>query len=133
MKNILSVFAGLAVAIAVFLVFEHLSLLTASIPAHSTDNNEAVEAYIAKAPVSSFLWVLAGYVIGSFLAGLAIKLVSKNANKRPALIVGTLLTIGGVINFYQISHPTWFVVLCLISYIPMVLAGFSVVKSKPST
>jgi hypothetical protein len=39
------------------------------------------------------------------------------------LIVGALLTVGGVINLIMLPHPLWFSAASLLTYLPMAWAG----------
>ena len=131
MKRIISVFAGLATAFITFMLFELISSKIYPLPQgiHPGDH-DAMKDYIAGLSNGAFILILAGYITGSFLAGVVVKAVSKSTDKKPAYIVGVLLTVGGLINFMTIPHPVWMAVIGTLCYVPMVLAGFSVIKPK---
>lgn len=131
LKRITSVLAGLATAFIIFMIFQLISSRIYPVPSGMRMNDPVVmKSYVSGLPVGAFLLIMAGYITGSFAAGAVIKVVSRSANKKPAIITGILLTLGGLINFITIPHPLWMAVVSTILYIPMVLAGFTAVKTR---
>lgn len=129
-RNIISVVVGLAVAIITFLIAE---TSTASLHPAPTNldykDSIAVKAFYENQPLSMWLLVLAGWVIGSLLCGLLIKIISKNENKKLPIIAGIILTLSAVANFFSLPHPTWFIVVGLIVFIPSTLLGHNLKKA----
>lgn len=77
LRSVLSVIAGLGVAVVTFSLFQGIGGLL-NPPPSTLDYNDknAVAAFISSMPISAFLILVAGYIIGSFLAGyLATKLL----------------------------------------------------------
>lgn len=130
-RNILSVVVGLATAIITFLIAETINGNLH--PAPTTldyKNTIAVRAFYENQPISLWLLVLAGWVIGSLLCGFLIKLISKSDNKKLPIIAGCILTLSAVANFFSLPHPTWFIVVGLFVFIPSTLLGHKLYKLK---
>ena len=128
-RNILSVVVGLATAIITFLIAETINGNLH--PAPTTldyKNTIAVRAFYENQPISLWLLVLAGWVIGSLLCGFLIKLISKSDNKKLPIIAGCILTLSAVANFFSLPHPTWFIVVGLLVFIPSTLLGHKLYK-----
>jgi hypothetical protein len=49
-----------------------------------------------------------------------------------APITDIILTLCGVMNFLMIPHPLWFVIVGMLIFIPLTLAGYFVAKNKNS-
>lgn len=130
-RNILSVVVGLVTAIITFLIAETINGNLH--PAPTTldyKNTIAVRAFFENQPISLWLLVLAGWVIGSLLCGFLIKLISKSDNKKLPIIAGCILTLSAVANFFSLPHPTWFIVVGLLVFIPSTLLGHKLYKLK---
>lgn len=130
-RNILSVVVGLATAIITFLIAETINGNLH--PAPTTldyKNTIAVIAFYENQPLSLWLLVLAGWIIGSLLCGFLIKLISKSENKKLPIIAGCILTLSAVANFFSLPHPTWFIVVGLLVFIPSTLLGHKLYKLK---
>ena len=130
-RNILSVVVGLATAIITFLIAETINGNLH--PAPTTldyKNTIAVRAFYENQTISLWLLVLAGWVIGSLLCGFLIKLISKSDNKKLPIIAGCILTLSAVANFFSLPHPTWFIVVGLLVFIPSTLLGHKLYKLK---
>jgi len=76
-------------------------------------NMESLRVYMEQLPLSCFLVMMLGHGIGAFLAGFIVARFTHDKLGRPgsaatALIVGGMITLGGVMNLAMIPHPTWF-------------------------
>jgi hypothetical protein len=130
-RNILSVVVGLATAIITFLIAETIN--SNLHPAPTTldyKDTIAVKAFYENQPLSLWLLVLAGWIIGSLLCGFLIKLISKSDNKKLPIIAGCILTLSAVANFFSLPHPTWFIVVGLLVFTPSTLLGHNLYKLK---
>jgi hypothetical protein len=128
-RNIISVIAGLVVAILTFIITESVNHSLHPLPA-SLDfkDTEAVKAFYESQPNALWLLLLAGWIAGSFLCGLLIKWISKNENKKLPLIAGSILTLSALANFFAIPHPVWVIVVGLLVFIPLTLLGHKIYK-----
>jgi sugar phosphate permease len=124
-KNILAVIAGIAGAMATFMLFEQISHSIYPFPAETNMNDKvAMTAYMEKFPLAGLLLVLAGWIIGSINCGFLISVISKSGNRNLPLIAGGFLTLSAIINMYTIPHPVWFMIIGVLVFVPSVLFGF---------
>ena len=130
-RNILSVVIGLATAVITFLIAETINANLHPTPKNlDFKDSNAIKAFYENQALSLWLLVLAGWIIGSLLCGLLIKVISKNDNKKLPMIAGVLLTLSAVANFFSLPHPTWFIVVGLIVFIPSTLLGHKLYQVK---
>ena len=114
-RNIISVVIGLATAIITFIIAETINASLHPAPTNlDYKDSNAVKAFYENQPLSMWLLVLAGWIIGSLLCGLLIKIITKNDNRKLPIIAGIILTLSAVANFFSLPHPTWFIVIGLI-------------------
>ena len=86
---------------------------------------------MANMPVAAFLWLLLGYAMASLLGGIVASFISGRNNYIPALMIGVFLTVGSIMNFIMIPHPTWFMVVnVLLCVYLLAMIGYAVVKKK---
>ncbi|MFC6999335.1 hypothetical protein [Rufibacter roseus] len=123
-KSILSVLGGIALGVFTISIVQFLGQLLYPMPATvNPEDPQALASYITNAPVGALLLVLLAYAIGAFLGG---NLAARYAPAKPvihALIVGTVLLIFGIVNFWQFEHPLWFVVVAVLLFVPMSFFG----------
>jgi len=130
-RKILSVCIGLAIAIAVFLITETINSSIHPIPTGLDYNDSvAVKAHYDSLPLSYWLTVLLGWGLGSLLCGLLIKMISKAENTILPIIAGAILTLSAVANFFSLPHPTWFIIVGLVVFVPSTLIGCKLYKIK---
>ncbi len=130
-RNIISVVVGLVSAIVVFVIAETINSSLHPAPQTLDYNNTiAVQAFYENQPLTLWLLVLLGWIIGSALCGFLIKLISKNENKKLPIIAGIILTLSAIANFFSLPHPTWFIIVGLIIFIPSTLLGHKFYKLK---
>ena len=128
-RNVLSVIAGVVVAMAfIFLVEGIMGVIYPPIPGTDLSNRETVRHLLDNVPRMVFLWLLIGYGVGSFAGGLVATLASFRQSILPALIVGAIVTIGGVMDLIDICHPLWFSITSLALYIPFALLGYLLLR-----
>ena len=130
-RNIFSVLVGLVTAIVTFLIAETINATLHPTPSNlDFKDSIAVKTFYENQPISLWILVLVGWIIGSLLCGLLIKAISKNDNKKLPIIAGAILTLSAVANFFSLPHPTWFIVVGLIVFIPSTLFGHKLYKVK---
>lgn len=130
-RNIISVVVGLVSAIVVFVIVESINSSLNPVP-QNLDYNDSVtlKTFYENQSLSFWLLILAGWIIGSVLCGFLIKLIGKNESIKLPIIAGIILTLSAVANFVSIPHPTWFIIVGLIIFIPSVLLGRYLYKIK---
>ncbi len=128
-RKIWAVVLAIVAAFVTFTIVEMIGQIVYRAPADfNPEDIEAVKAFIQNLPVGALLIVALGWVAGSFLAGFVEKTVSKTSGLMLPLIVGITLTIAAIVNFATLPHPTWFVILGLLIFIPVTLLGHRAAK-----
>lgn len=131
LKRILSVILGFIVASIVIFAFEWIgTYLHPSLQHIDPKDPKAIADMMNQMPFTAFLWLLFGYVVGSFVGGLTATMISGRQNFIPSIIVGIILTAGGIINVVTIPHPFWFVVISNLAYLPFAWFGYLAVRHK---
>lgn len=129
-RKILAVIVGFILAFAIFMVFQMIS--TTTLFMHMSPKNleymSAADraAYFGSMPVGAYVMMLVGYVLGSVAAGWIATKISKERNSMTLpIIVGFLLVLAGLVNFFVVlpGQPVWFIALSLICCIPSAILG----------
>ena len=130
-KNVLPIVFGGVTGIGI-IWFSETILMPAFFPALKIDqhDHDAVANAIASMSSGAFLLLLLNYAIASFSGGVVATMAAKRINAFPAIVVGCLLTIGGVLNLIYIHHPLWFSILNAVEYLPLALFGYRVARKK---
>jgi MFS family permease len=91
-----------------------------------------MRAYIETLPTAAFVTLAVIYAVASFVGGFVATKMGRRWSPGPtlALIIGVLLFIGGILNFFVVLpyHPTWVTILCLLIYIPFAWLGYKVAR-----
>jgi MFS family permease len=127
-RRTLAVIVALIVAVAIFLVAQMVGTL---FPAASPKNYDYMSmqersTYFGSMPIGAYLTNIFGYLLGSIAAGWIVAKVSQDRHTLTLpLIVGVILTIGGILNFFVAApgQPVWVVVVSLVIFIPFTLIG----------
>ena len=131
LRNILSVIAGLIAAMVTFVIAETINaMLHPAVKTVDFNDKAAVKTFYENQPITLWLLVLVGWFLGALLCGFLIKYLTKSNSKNLPIIAGSLLTLSAVANFFSIPHPTWFIVVGLIIFIPATLLGHNLYKLK---
>ncbi|WP_062544891.1 YrzE family protein [Rufibacter tibetensis] len=123
-KSILSVVGGAAIGVFTISLVQYLSHQLYPMPASLNPKDpDAVATFLNNAPTAALLLVLFAYALGSFFGGMV---AARYAPRKPvlhALLVGLSLMVAGIANLLSFPHPTWFVVVSLLIYLPMAFFG----------
>jgi hypothetical protein len=131
-NKVFSFGAALLAANFIIMLIEALSVyLFPLYPDSSLNDIVKIEQYTQKTGTHAMLIVLLAYVIGSFTGGLVLRLLSKEFNKFIAIRLGLVLMFLGLFNLLSFSHPVWFWITSLTSYVPFTLIGYNLFKLKP--
>lgn len=124
-RTILAVLAGFVAASATFLLVETWGHSLFPIPQNLDINDkEALKAFMNSQPVSAYLLVWGGWLLGSLEAGAIAQFIAKARNYTVPAIIGALLTAAAIFNFVMLPQAIWFIVLGLITFVPAVFAGW---------
>jgi hypothetical protein len=92
----------------------------------------AMRSYVESLPTQAFVTLAFIYAIASFAGGFIVTKMGQRWSPGVTLplVIGILLLIGGILNFFVVVpyHPVWVTVLCLLIYIPFSLLGHKVAK-----
>ncbi len=127
MKRIIAVLAGCIVSVLVIFLSEGLSH-TLNPPPEDIDLNdpEQLKTLMAEAPFLALLMVQIGAFLGAFAGGMVASAVYGQKDKLPALGVGVVLTLLGLINLILIPHPVWFTITALVVYVTGSYTGYTI-------
>jgi hypothetical protein len=126
-RNIISVVVGIITAGLIFTIVETINMKLHAFPSEFNHNDKVgLKNHLSNLPLLFWALVLFGWAIGSFTCGLLARAISKSDSIKLPLIAGAILTLTAVINFLSFPHPTWFVIVGLVIFIPMTLFGFKV-------
>ena len=116
LKRIAAIFIGLMVAFTVIILLEKVAHGNMIVPEGVDPNTpEGAAKLIADAPVSALLWVVAGYLFGTFLGSVIAQLISNGNKPISAYITGCILLLLTLANLFMVAHPTWMIVASLIA------------------
>lgn len=88
------------------------------------DNKEELAAYITTLPTSAFLLLLLNYAVCTMIAGAVATLIAQDGSKRPAIAVGSIITLGGIFNIALMPfQPMWVSAMSVLLFIPSALVG----------
>ena len=125
LKRIGAVLGGFMAAMVVVMLFEWLGAYVNPMPKDIDYHDpKALADMMNHMPMTAYLWLLLGYVVASIVGGAVATLLSGRSKSMPALIVGAVLTLGGIINFIMLPHALWFMIVSTLMYIPMALLGY---------
>ena len=132
-RNIISIIVGLVTAVITFLIAETINGNLHPAPtALDYKDSVGVKTFYKNQPLSLWLLVLAGWIIGSLLCGFLIKFISRSDNKKLPIIAGCILTLSAIANFFSLPHPTWFIIVGLLIFVPITLLGHKLYKINPN-
>jgi pimeloyl-ACP methyl ester carboxylesterase len=122
LRHIGAVIAGLIVAFALVAGAEGIvHVLYPPPPGTNMEDFEQVKRFIATLPLPAYLLVLAGWLIGTFVAAwLAAKIAR---NPIAGYIVGALLLAAGIFNAIKIPQPVWFSIASFVIYVGATIGG----------
>ena len=128
LRRIAGAVIGLLAAVVAITLAQAAMVLVVTPPTPEMMRNpEALKAFVAGVPASAYLILALGYAIGSFVGGFVAGKISGGsaAGFLPAMFVGVLLTVAGVVNFFATlpGSPLWAIVLCLVTYLPFAALG----------
>lgn len=127
LRSLGSVVAGFVAASIIMMIVEAINgrLLHPELAkaAEGLKDPQALKALLATAPVSAFLVVLLGWILGGIAGGW---LSARFAGRSPVshgLALGALLTLAGISNNLMLPPPAWFWVASLLVLMPSAYAG----------
>ena len=113
-RAIAGILVGIVIAVATVFAIEQVVHLFAPAPADfDMRDPEQVRARVASLPMTAFLLVLIGWLVGTGLGSWAAVRISRAGATWPGLVVGAAIVAATLYNVVTIPHPIWFVALAL--------------------
>jgi hypothetical protein len=129
LRKVAAVIAGIIAAVGIFMAFEYLNgKLYLVPPGLDPADHEAMSEYVDSLPSTALWVVLAGWMAGSFICGVLVRVISKSNDMTPAYLAGLFLMAAGIVDIFLLPHPLWFIVTGVLIFIPVTLAGHTLVK-----
>lgn len=127
-RKILAVVVALIAAMAVIMIVQMMNSFMVAPPTEEVMNDPVrLRVFMNSLPTTAYVVVLIGYVLGSLAGGFIVKNMSRRESPSLTLplLIGVLLTIGGLLNFFVMlpGQPLWFIGLSLLTFIPVTLLG----------
>jgi len=111
-RNILAVVPGAVAASALVALIEAVGHTVYPVPGGlDFSKPEQILAYVQGLPVGALIFVLAGWVIGTFGGALLAAWISKTSPMLCAGIVGGLMLAATIANLLMIPPPAWFAIV----------------------
>ena len=121
-RSLLGVLTGAVVAVVVIMIVEGIGMWLYPLPAGVDPTDPAaLAAAIPSLPLGAFLFVLASWVLGAGIGGIAALRVARGPGRWPGLAVGCLVLLGAAYNIMVIPHPTWFVGAAVVGIVAAML------------
>ena len=125
LRNVLAVIAGVAVGSIV-----NMGLITISgkvIPPPAgvdVTNFEGLKSSMHLFEPKHFIFPFLAHALGTLVGAYVASILAASHAMKLALGIGVFFLIGGTINVFMLTSPTWFAVLDLVcAYIPMAWLG----------
>lgn len=129
LRMIAAVITGLITGGIVIALVEGASSMLYPIPESlNVNDRDALGDYTMNMPIGAYIFVLAAWLLGAFGGGVIAVIIGKQHSV--AIIVGTILTLGGIANMFMIPHPIWFMIVGILIYIPSAMAGGMLAMKK---
>ena len=123
-RNVLAVVGGLFTGGIVIALVERANSRLFPLPPGtdlSSPSPDSVRAALESAPDTAFLGVLVAWALGTFAGALVASKAGVGRPRTRALIVGSFLFLGAVVNMLTLPHPGWFWVVALVLFHPTAL------------
>lgn len=134
LKTFIAVVAGLFAGVAVVMGGDYLGSLFFKMPdGIDMSDSRAVEELMKTVPVATKLVMLGGWLLSALVGGFVAGKIDSANWKRTALITGSIQLIGAVVNMVMIPHPVWMMIIALLGYIPLALAGGKLASGTVNT
>jgi hypothetical protein len=89
----------------------------------------AVRDILASAPVGALAVVLLGCALGALAGGYVAGRLAGRSPLMHGIVVGALLTLGGIANNLMLPPPAWFWVASLVVFVPCACFGAQIASS----
>lgn len=99
-------------------------------PGSDSSRAASLDTYMMGLPTQAFVILIVNYIICSFLAGAIATIVARRISSMPAVAVGIVLTLAGLINAIHMPQPLWVSIAGVLVYLPSAYLGYVIIR-KP--
>ncbi len=129
-RNLLAIVAGVLAAFVLVGLIEALGHMVYPVPEGlDFTNPDQLQAYVQGLPVGALLFVLAAWVVATFVGGLVAASVARTRPLLYSTIVGAVVLAATIANLLMIPHPRWFAIAAVVA-IP--IAAFVAARLRPA-
>ena len=130
-RKILALVVGWVVAAAIMTIGQMLmATMWSPPPTAIRGDDELLRVYMAELPTRAFVALLIIYAVASFGGGFIVTKMGRRFSNGMtlALVLATLLFIGGILNFFVMVpyHPLWVSLIGLAIFYPFTILGYKV-------
>jgi len=137
LRAISTTIIGVILGMMGMMAMHYLSMVFYPLPEGVTmEDADALNKYMAIAPLGAMLLVIFSHAMGSFIGALVTTLLSQiskwknsTAFKYQFLIIGLFFTFAGWYNLESLTHPDWFKI-DLLFYLPAAYLGYKLVAKS---
>ncbi|MCH9695480.1 MAG: hypothetical protein K0U72_13290 [Gammaproteobacteria bacterium] len=132
-RNIAAAIAGILIAGGIVMIVDMIGHTVFPPPPNlNFEDSEAVRAYIGGLPVGAFLFVVAGWSLGSLGGTFAACHFGKSRPVIGAYVVGGFVLLATAYNLVVYPHPVWIAILGIAGIIGGAWLGMSLEKPARS-
>jgi hypothetical protein len=122
LRRVGGVVAGLIVAFALVAGAEAIvHVLYPPLPGTNMEDFEQVKRFVAGLPLTAYLLVLTGWLIGTFVGTWLASKIARNP--MAGYITGAILFALGIVNAIKIPQPVWFSIASFVIYVGATWVG----------
>ena len=137
LRGIVTTIIGVILGMMGMMAMHYLSMVFYPLPEGvAMEDAEALNKYMAIAPLGAMLLVIVSHAMGAFIGTLVATLLSQiskwensTAFKYQFLFIGLLFTYAGWYNLENLTHPDWFKI-DLLFYLPAAYLGYKLVAKR---
>ncbi|MDC3305791.1 hypothetical protein OAV36_02585 [Flavobacteriales bacterium] len=137
LRAISTTIIGVILGMMGMMAMHYLSMVFYPLPEGVTmEDAEALNKYMAIAPLGAMLLVIISHAMGSFIGAVLATLLSQiskwknsTAFKYQWLVIGLIFTYAGWMNLQELTHPDWFKI-DLLFYLPAAYLGYKLVAKR---
>ena len=137
LRAISTTIIGVILGMMGMMAMHYLSMVFYPLPEGVTmEDAEALNKYMAIAPLGAMLLVIISHAMGSFIGAVVATLLSQiskwknsTAFKYQWLVIGLIFTYAGWMNLQELTHPDWFKI-DLLFYLPAAYLGYKLVAKR---
>jgi hypothetical protein len=94
---------------------------------------EALAAVMPTLDAQYFIFPFLAHAVGTLSGAIIAAIIATGNGMKPALVIGGLFLVGGILVSFMIPAPTWFITMDIaLAYIPMAWIGGKIGGLKKS-